>query len=91
MSDGVHAAVDPVQAPGGDSLPRRARREVERLELGEGDHAMLPVRELGDSRIEGLDELRDSCSRFSANASHGRQDAAGIVTAGALVLRARDG
>jgi hypothetical protein len=90
-ADRVDAPTNAVKTARSCSLTRRAGRKSERFELGEGGHPVLPIREPGDARIEGLDEFRASCSRFSANPCHVMHDGGATATVVRQALRGANG
>ncbi len=51
VADGVHAAVDPVQPPGGDSPFNRTTIDADRGQLPASDNAVLRPRELRKALI----------------------------------------
>lgn len=62
MTDGVDAAVEPVEAAGLGTPMDRAVAVAHRLELPRGHDAMLPTRELGDRVVAWTIELAISAS-----------------------------
>jgi hypothetical protein len=48
VADGVDAAVDPMQTPARRPLRHRRLAQALRIELGKGDHTMLPLGKLGN-------------------------------------------